>query len=156
MISAELTTGRRFAVVLQPGDDVFASLAAVCAEHGIEQGYLPVFLGAFTRAALIGTCSPIDDHDAPLPDAVHLEGVEGTGSGTIAFDPATGGVLVHVHAALGVKAYAANGYAGHLLSATVHYVTEIVVEEVTSPRFIRTPDAAAHGLANLAFAPPAG
>ena len=156
MISAELAVGRRFAVVLQPGDDVFASLAAVCAEHGIEQGYLPVFLGAFTRVSLIGTCAPIADHDAPLPDAVHLEGVEGSGSGTIAFDPATGGVLVHVHAAVGVKAYSANGYAGHLLSATVHYVTEIVVEEVTSPRFIRNPDAAAHGLANLAFAPPAG
>jgi len=155
MISAELAVGRRFAVVLQPGDDVFASLAAVCAEHGIEQGYLPVFLGAFTRVSLIGTCAPIADHDAPLPDAVHLEGVEGSGSGTIAFDPATGGVLVHVHAAVGVKAYSANGYAGHLLSATVHYVTEIVVEEVTSPRFIRKPDAAAHGLANLAFGPSA-
>jgi len=156
MISAELTTGRRFAVVLQPGDDVLASIAAVCAEHGIEQGYLPVFLGAFTRVSIIGTCSPVDDHDAPLPDSVHLEGVEGTGSGTVAFDPATGGVHVHVHVAVGVKAYSANGYAGHLLSATVHYVTEIVVEEVLSPRFIRSPDASAHGLANLAFVRSAG
>lgn len=151
MFSSELVTGRRFAVVLQPGDDVMASLAAVCAEHGIEQGYLPVFLGAFTRVSLIGTCSPINDHDAPLPDSVHLEGVEGTGSGTIAFDPATATVLSHVHVAVGVKAYSAHGYAGHLLAATVHYVTEIVIEEVLSPRFIRQPDAAAHGLANLAF-----
>jgi predicted DNA-binding protein with PD1-like motif len=151
MISAEITTGRRFAVVLQPGDDVLASIAAICAEHRIEQGYLPVFLGAFTRVSLIGTCSVIDDHDAPLPDSVHLEGVEGTGSGTIAFDPATGAVTPHVHVAVGVKAYSANGYAGHLLQATVHYVTELVIEEVLSPRFIRKPDAAAHGLANLSF-----
>ena len=151
MISTEIETGRHFAVVLQPGDDVLGSLAAVCAEHGIRQGYLPVFLGAFTRVSLIGTCSPIADHGAPLPDSVHLEGVEGTGSGTIAFDPSTGGVLAHVHVAVGVKAYAANGYAGHLLAATVHYVTEIVIEEVLSPRLTRVPDAAAHGLANLAF-----
>ena len=151
MISAELTVGRRFAVVLQPGDDVMSSLAAACAQHGIEQAYLPVFLGAFTTVSLIGTCSPIDDHDAPLPDSVHLEGVEGTGSGTIAVNAATGLLTPHVHVAVGVKAYSANGYAGHLLDATVHYVTEVIVEEVLSPAFVRRPDAAARGLANLAF-----
>jgi predicted DNA-binding protein with PD1-like motif len=151
VISTEITTGRRFALVLQPGDDVLGSLAAACSEHGIEQAYLPVFFGAFTRVALIGTCSPIADHDAPLPDSVHLEGVEGTGSGTIAWDSATGTVTPHVHVAVGVKAYSANGYAGHLLSATVHYVVEIVLEEVLTPRLSRVPDASARGIPNLAF-----
>jgi predicted DNA-binding protein with PD1-like motif len=146
-----LTTGRRIGVVLHPGDDVMASVAAVCAEHGIEQGYIPVFLGAFTRASLIGTCAPIADHEAPLPDSAHFEGVEGTGSGTIARNAVTGELAVHLHVAIGVKAYAANGYAGHLLAATVHYVTEIVIEEVVSPLWTRRPDAAAHGLANLTF-----
>jgi predicted DNA-binding protein with PD1-like motif len=151
LITTEITTGRRFLLVLQPGDDVLGSLAAACAERGIEQAYLPVFLGAFTRVSLIGTCSPIADHDAPLPDSVHLEGVEGTGSGTIAWDRATGSVTPHVHVAVGVKAYSANGYAGHLLSATVHYVVEIVLEEVLAPRLTRVPDPAASGLANLSF-----
>jgi predicted DNA-binding protein with PD1-like motif len=149
MFSSELTIGRRFAVVLQPGDDVLPSIVEACRENGIEQGYIPVFLGAFRSVRLIGTSAPIEDDDAPLPDAVHVANVEGTGSGTIAFDPA--GPIPHVHVAVGVKNYSASAYAGHLLSATVQYVTEIVIEEVLSPRFVKRPDPEARGLANLAF-----
>jgi predicted DNA-binding protein with PD1-like motif len=151
VISSEITAGRRFAVVLQPGDDVMGGILDACAEHGITQGYIPVFIGAFTDVSLIGTCAAILDHDAPLPDSSHLTGVEGAGSGTIAFNAETGATSIHLHVAVGVKAYAANGYAGHLIAATVHYVTEVIIEEVTAPRFERRADAAAHGLANLAF-----
>jgi predicted DNA-binding protein with PD1-like motif len=149
VFSTEISVARQFAVVLQPGDDVLGCIAAVCAEQAIEQGYFPVFLGAFSRVSLIGTCGPVEDPDAPLREAVHLGNVEGTGSGTIAGGPS--GVLAHVHVAVGLKSYSATGYAGHLLQATVQYVTEIVIVEVVSPRFERIPDPAAHNIANLAF-----
>ena len=55
MFSTELTAGRRFAVVLQPGDDVMDSLTRFCRDNGVEQGYLPVFLGAFSDMTVIGT-----------------------------------------------------------------------------------------------------
>jgi predicted DNA-binding protein with PD1-like motif len=152
MFSTELVGGRRFAVVLQPGDDILGALAEACAAHGIQQGYLPVFLGAFTEVSLIGTCQPIEDEDAPLKDSVRVTNVEGTGSGTIAWDADSQSVQIHVHVAIGMKARSAEGYAGHLLGGTVHYVTEIVVEEVLAPRFLRRPDPAAHDIANLVFA----
>jgi hypothetical protein len=87
VFSTEISVARQFAVVLQPGDDVLGCIAAVCAEQAIEQGYFPVFLGAFSRVSLIGTCGPVEDPDAPLREAVHLGNVEGTGSGTIAWGP---------------------------------------------------------------------
>ncbi|GAA3873160.1 hypothetical protein GCM10022381_15200 [Leifsonia kafniensis] len=151
MFSAELTAGRRFALVLQPGDDVTDSLTRFCRENGVEQGYLPVFLGAFSALSLIGTCEPVDDEFEPMPKSVHLTNVEGIGSGTIAWDGDGLRVLPHLHVAVGLKSYSATAYAGHLLAATVQYVTEIVVEEVTSPRFSRVPDPAARGIPNLSF-----
>lgn len=151
MFSAELTAGRRFALVLQPGDDVTESLTRFCRENGVEQGYLPVFLGAFSTLSLIGTCEPVDDEFEPMPKSVHLTNVEGIGSGTIAWDGDGARVLPHLHVAVGLKSYSATAYAGHLLAATVQYVTEIVVEEVVSPRFSRVPDPAARGIANLRF-----
>lgn len=151
MFSSELSTGRRFAVVLQAGDDVLGSLAEFCAENGVEQAYLPVFLGAFSEVTLIGTCERVDDEDEPMPKSVHLTNVEGIGSGTIAWGGADSGVLPHLHAAVGLKSYSATAYAGHLLAATVQYVTEIVVEEVLSPRFSRVPDPAARNIPNLSF-----
>jgi predicted DNA-binding protein with PD1-like motif len=149
MFSTELVGGRRIAVVLQPGDDILGALGEACAAHGIEQGYLPVFLGAFTEVSLIGTCLPVEDEDVPLKDSVLLTNVEGTGSGTIAWDAAATSVQIHLHVAIGMKSRAAAGYAGHLLGGTVHYVTEVVVEEVLAPRFARRPDPAAHDIPNL-------
>lgn len=153
MFSAELRTGRRFALVLQPGDDVTESLTTFCRENGVEQGYLPVFLGAFSALSLIGTCEPVDDEFEPMPKSVHLTNVEGIGSGTIAWSEHGQHVLPHLHVAVGLKSYSATAYAGHLLAATVQYVTEIIVEEVLSPRFSRVPDPAARGIPNLSFTP---
>jgi predicted DNA-binding protein with PD1-like motif len=153
MFSTELVGGRRIAVVLQPGDDVFGALGQACAAHGIEQGYLPVFLGAFTEVSLIGTCLPVPDEDLPMKDSVRLTNVEGTGSGTIAWDAEANCVQVHLHVAIGMKSQSASGYAGHLLGGTVHYVTEVVVEEVLAPRFLRRADPAAHNIPNLVFDP---
>lgn len=153
MFSTELVGGRRIAVVLQPGDDILGALGEACAAHGIEQGYLPVFLGAFTEVSLIGTCLPVEDEDLPMKDSVRLTNAEGTGSGTIAWDAGTSSVQVHLHVAIGMKSRSAEAYAGHLLSGTVHYVTEIVVEEVLAPRFLRRADPTAHNIPNLVFAP---
>lgn len=151
MFSTEITTGRRFAVVLQPGDDVMDSLGQFCRDNGVEQGYLPVFLGAFSALSIIGTCERVEDEFEPMPKAVDLSNVEGIGSGTIAWDADAERVLPHLHVAVGLKSYSATAYAGHLLSATVQYVTEVIVEEVTAPRFSRVPDPAARGIPNLSF-----
>jgi predicted DNA-binding protein with PD1-like motif len=149
MKSSLVQSGRRLLVILDPGDDVLPALIAACVQNDIVQGYVPVFVGAFRTATLIGTHGSIIDSDAPLADSVVVTNVEGLGSGTIA--SGIEGAIPHLHVALGEKGKGAASSAGHLLSAEVQYVTEIVVEEIVSPQLVKRPDPAARGLANLAF-----
>jgi predicted DNA-binding protein with PD1-like motif len=151
MRCAEVGRGRRIVVVLENGDDVLASIARACAAHGIRAAIIPVFLGAFSTVSLIGTRDPIADHDVPLPAVTDVHWVEGVGGGSVA--PAEDGSLaVHLHAAVGVKADAALGYAGHVTAAITHYTAELVLDEVTDAELVRRPDAAAHGIPTLCFA----
>jgi predicted DNA-binding protein with PD1-like motif len=149
MITAEVTSGRRIAVVLQPGEDVILSIVAACRAADVEQGYIPVFLGAFRRVRLIGTDALILDEDAPLGNSIDVTNAEGLGSGSIA--SSFEGPVVHLHVAVGAKGDGARARAGHLLSAEVQYVTELVIDEVLAPRLVKVVDPAARGLANLAF-----
>lgn len=151
MQSAELTRGRRIGVVLHSGDEVLASIAAACIEHNVRQAVIPVFLGAFRSARFIASHGEIADQEIPLADSTEVEYVEGIGSGTISWNESTASHNVHVHVAVGVKDQAAAAYAGHLLSATTHYVAEIVIDEVLSPTMTRVPDAGSYGLNNLHF-----
>ncbi len=149
MFAAELSVGRRFLVVLQPGDDVLGGIRDFCAENGVEQAYLTTFLGAYTEAELIGTADPITDEDAPLPESVVVRNSEGIGSGTVV--TVDGVCTPHIHVAIGEKGDSAAAYAGHLLSGTVQYVTEIIAVEILGPRLTRRSDPAARGLANIAL-----
>jgi predicted DNA-binding protein with PD1-like motif len=149
--SAELQTGRRIGVVLSAGEDVLASIAAVCVEHNIRQAVIPVFLGAFRSVRFIASESPILDQEAPLKETTSVEYVEGLGSGSVTWNAESSAHTVHLHVAVGVKDQAAGAYAGHLLAAETHYVAELVLDEVLSPTMTRVPDAAAYGLENLRF-----
>lgn len=151
MRSAEVTPGRRIAVVLHSGDDVLASIAAACTEHGIRQGYIPLFLGAFRAVRFIASQVPGADPEPPLKDSVEVTYAEGVGSGSITWDAETGAPHVHLHVAIGVKDTGATGFAGHVLAATTHYVAELVIDEVLSPVMTREQDELAYGLKNLSF-----
>lgn len=137
-------------MALEPGEEVLASIAALCEEHQFRSAVIPVFLGAFTRVTLIGTREPVADEDAPLPLSETVEWVEGLGAGTAAPD-AAGTPVVHLHAAVGRKSAGAAAYAGHVLSAVTHYTAEILIEEVLGPPLWRSPDPAAHGIPTLRF-----
>jgi predicted DNA-binding protein with PD1-like motif len=146
-----VTSGRRILVVLEPGDEVIGALAAACREHAVRQAAVTAFLGAFSRVELIGTSEPVADPDLPLPLSTVLEHVEGTASGTVApgVDSADGDVVVHLHAAVGVKGAAALGYVGHVLRATTHYTAEVLLEELHGVELLRRPDERAHGIPTL-------
>jgi predicted DNA-binding protein with PD1-like motif len=147
-------SGRRFAVVLEPGEEVLAAIGAACERHQVQAAFVPVFLGAFTQVTLIGTREPVPDEDVPLPRSVTVEWAEGLGSATVA-PGADGEPIVHLHAAVGRKSDGALGYAGHVLSAVTHYTAEIVIEEIPGTVIERRPDPAAHGLNTLRFGGPA-
>jgi predicted DNA-binding protein with PD1-like motif len=150
--TSEVTVGRRVAVVLEPGDDVLGCLAEACRAHGIRQGFVPVFSGAFRSVRFIAADTPVRDQEPPLPHEVAVTYTEGIGSGTILWDEDSQAALPHVHLAVGVKNAAAAGFAGHLLGAEAHYTVEILVEEVVTPAMLRVPDPGAYGIPTLRFA----
>ena len=123
-----MVTGRRLVLSLEPGDEVLASIGDACRRHGFEQAVVVVLSGALRTARLIGTNRPEGDPELPL--------------------------AVHVHVALGEKGSGARAVAGHLLSGTTHYVVEVVLDEVLSPRFYREATIATYGVPALTFAPP--
>ncbi|WP_170285629.1 PPC domain-containing DNA-binding protein [Microbacterium rhizomatis] len=145
-----ITTGRRLALAIEPGEEVLACIADACRRHGIEQAIITVFSGALRTATLIGTTRPPDDSEAPLGDTIDVVYTEGIGSGTVSYDAAAG-YVVHLHVALGEKNAACRSVAGHMLSGTVHYVAEVVLDEVVSPRFGRESSVATSGVATLTF-----
>ncbi|WFB08775.1 DNA-binding protein [Streptomyces sp. LX-29] len=137
MRARELTVGRTFGITFDHGDDFFGALDEFCREHGICQGYIPMFIGAFSEAELVGTCEKLDHPEAPLWSRTHVETVEALGCGTLARDPETDKVLPHVHVAAGLKGQSAQGKTSHLLSARVQFLTELLVVEVTAPVMTR-------------------
>jgi len=147
--------GRRLLAVLEPGEEVLASLAALCERNQFTAAVIPVFLGAFTNVTLIGTNEPVPDEEVPLPQSVVIEWVEGFGTATV-FPGPDGTPTVHLHAAVGKRSTGALGYAGHVLSAVTQYTAEVLIEEVTGPPGQRLPDPAAHGLTTLHFQTAAG
>lgn len=153
MQSSEVTSGRRVALVLEPGDEVLASVAAACREHGIRQGFVPVFSGAFRSVRFIAADAPVPDQEPPLRQEVTVTYTEGIGSGTILWDEVAGAALPHLHLAVGVKNAAAAGFAGHLLGAEAHYTVEVLVEEVVAPAMLRVPDPRAFGIPTMRFGP---
>jgi predicted DNA-binding protein with PD1-like motif len=153
MRSHELTTGRTFAVTFDHGEDFFATLAAFCRDNDIRHGYIPMFIAGFAEAEIVGACGKLADPHAPVWSRVHLTGVEAVGCGTLAHDPGTGDVLPHIHASLGEKARSAVGHTSHLLSATVQFLVEMIVVEVTAPVMTRPPNPALYDVPTLTFGP---
>jgi predicted DNA-binding protein with PD1-like motif len=148
MRSAQVSPGRRFVVVLEPGEEVLEAIGGLCHHHQIRAAIVPVFFGAFSQVTLIGTREPVEDEDAPMPQSTTVEWVEGLGSATVA-PGEDGRLMVHLHAAVGKKSEGALAYAGHVLSAVTHYTAEIVVEEVLGTILERRLDPSAHGLNTL-------
>lgn len=133
----ELTTGRTFAVGFEHGEDFHTALAEFCRDHDVKQGYIPMFVAGFATTQLVGTCHKIENPDAPLWHTVHLTGLEALGCGTIAYDTQSGAIKPHIHVAVGEKARSANGYTGHLVEATVQFLTEMYLVEVDAPVMTR-------------------
>jgi predicted DNA-binding protein with PD1-like motif len=150
MQAHELTVGRTFGVTFDHGEDFFETLAAFCREHGIRQGYIPMFLAGFAEAEIVGTCEKLEDPQAPVWSKVHLENVEAFGCGTIA-DDTVGGILPHIHTTLGLKERSATGHTSHLLSARVQFLVEMLVLEVVSPTITRPRNADLYDVPLLRF-----
>lgn len=139
MRSAELTLGRRFVVVLDPGEEMLSALAGWAAQHEVASATVDMFFGAFRGVGLIATHEPVADPEPPLPARVDVAYVEGVGAGSIA--TVDGAPVAHLHIAAGAKDAGGAAYAGHVLHAETHYTVEVVVQEVLAPSFAPEPSA---------------
>src|SRR5690349_20749692 len=121
--------GRTFAVHFDHGDVFYTALAEFCADHDVRQGFIPMFIAGLREVQLVGTCEKLEDPAAPVWSTVHLENVEAVGAGTLAYDEASGGVLPHIHASVGLKAQSANANTSHLIGAKIHFLADMYVGE---------------------------
>ncbi|MFV2104771.1 PPC domain-containing DNA-binding protein [Micromonospora sp. LOL_024] len=140
MRSHDLTPGRMIGVVFDHGDDFFTALADACRAHGIKQGYIPMFIAGLSTAKIVGTCQRLDNPDAPVWAHVDLTNVEALGGGTIAWDDTNQKILPHIHLTAGLKEHSATAHTSHLLDATVQFLTEILIIEISTPAMRRLPN----------------
>jgi predicted DNA-binding protein with PD1-like motif len=126
-------------LVLEPGEEVLATVTRWAEREGVTSATVDMFFGALRSARLIATNGEMADPEPPLPDQVELAYLEGVGAGSIG--TVDGRTVVHLHLAAGAKGEAGAAYAGHLLAAETHYTLEMVVQEVLDPVFRLEPDA---------------
>lgn len=137
MRAAELTMGRTFVVHFDHGDDFYTALADFCREHEVRQGFIPMFIAGMRDVELVGTCEKLQNPEAPVWTAVHLNDVEALGAGTLAYDDETETVLPHIHVSVGLKAHSATGHTSHLLGARIQFLTEMYLVEIQQPKLSR-------------------
>lgn len=121
----------------------------------MRQGYIPAFIAGFREVRIVGTCEKLDNPNAPVWAAVHLSNVEALGAGTLAYDQANDRVAPHIHVSVGVKEHSATGHTSHLLAATVQFLTEMLIIEVTAPDMQRIPQPDLYDVPLLQFGPDA-
>ncbi|WP_026923797.1 PPC domain-containing DNA-binding protein [Glycomyces arizonensis] len=146
-----LDIGRTVAVTFEHGEDFFKALRCACEEAGIRQGYIPLFLAGMSEAELAGTCRKPEDPEAPVWSAVHLTNLEAVGAGSLAWDEEHQAVSPHVHLSVGTRQHGALGYTSHLLAATVQFLTEMIIVEVTAPQARRIKNRALYDVPVLTF-----
>lgn len=139
MRSTEVTIGRTFLVVFDHGDDFFLALQDFCRSNSVKQGFIPSFIAGFSEVSIVGTCEKLENPAAPVWSKVQLTNVEAYGGGTLAYDPDHDTIRPHIHVAVGLKEHSATGHTSHLLDASVQFLTEMMLIEVTSPDLRRLP-----------------
>ncbi|MEU8779081.1 DUF296 domain-containing protein [Streptomyces sp. NPDC048606] len=152
---AQVRPGRQFVLALDHGEDFFVGLARFCEDQGIRSGYIPMFVGGFRSARLVGSCEPLADPEAPLWKEIEVETLEALGGGTLAWDVEKDCLAPHIHVAAGIKGAAADGRVSHLLGATVQFICEITVVEVlgdvAGPALTRSRDVDLYDVPLLGF-----
>lgn len=151
MRASEVTVGRTFVVAFDHGDDFFEALEKFCRQYDVQQGYIPMFIAGLSRVELVGACERAADPAAPVWSSVSRESCEAVGAGTIAFDPDTSDIVPHVHVAVGEKFNSAAGSTSHLLGATVQFLAELTVVEITGPQITRPRSPELYDVPLLAF-----
>jgi predicted DNA-binding protein with PD1-like motif len=151
--SQELRLGRTFGVAFDHGEDFFTALGDFCRASGVRQGYIPMFIAGFAEVEVVGTCTKLENPQAPVWSSVHLTNVEALGGGTIAYDDGDGQILPHIHATVGLKEHSATGHTSHLLSAKIQFLTEMLLVEVKEPAMERQHDPGLYDVPLLRFKP---
>jgi predicted DNA-binding protein with PD1-like motif len=151
MRSREAVTGRTIVVAFDHGDDFYSALSEACHAHDIRSAYIPMFIAGFSAVDLVGTCERLADPQAPVWSRVQLTNVEAVGAGTIAWDHTAQAIAPHIHVAVGLKELSASGHTSHLLGATVQFLTEMIIVEVTDPLLRREREPALYDVPLLRF-----
>lgn len=130
--------GRTFILKLEQGEDLIGGIAALVAEHGVDNAVILTGIATLDRASLNvvqGTDYPIDfitNHSDTSCEVVAIDGFICDGE-------------VHLH---GVLADTTHTYAGHLnRGCCILYLAELVIQELLDLNIERRPNE--HGVSQI-------
>lgn len=130
--------GRTFILKLEQGEDLIGGIAALVAEHGVDNAVILTGIATLDRASLNvvqGTDYPIDfitNHSDTSCEVVAIDGFICDGE-------------VHLH---GVLADTTHTYAGHLnRGCRILYLAELVIQELLDLNIERRPNE--HGVSQI-------
>nr|WP_247674420.1 DNA-binding protein [Micromonospora sp. C51] len=131
------------------GDDFYTALTHACHTHGIRQSYIPIFIAGLSTAKIVGTCHRLDNPNAPVWSHVDLTNIEP--SPAAPSPGATPRLPPHPHHHR-PEEQSATAHTSHLLDATVQFLTEMLLIEITSATMYRQPNPHLHNVPQLKFA----
>ena len=99
-----------------------------------DDGYVSDVVRRRDIAVLVARRTGLGVLEGALREAGVPYRVEG---GTLAYDEAEHRVLPHIHVTVGLKQHSAAGHTSHLLRASVQFLTEMLLIEVTAPQIRR-------------------
>lgn len=143
IFSAEGTAGKTVLARIAPGEDLFASLAEICARHGIRSGYIASMIGSLRSADVVCvTADPENPERSVYLEPFRMEGrIElVTAAGVIGEDD-RGDLSVHLHGVLAGSDM--KPVAGHLADrgeTRVLATAEAVIVGFSGAGFIRSFD----------------
>lgn len=136
-ISSTGTQEKTIVARIKPGNDLIESIQEIMKEYDIKSGYIPVIHGCFDELTLLTVHHNPDNPGDPLDETITFkENLVFVGSGTIA--NSNGEKFVHIHLTAAKKDGSA--ISGHLLSANILLVTEIVIVKLENIKMCRKID----------------
>lgn len=127
--------GKTVVVSLKRGDDLLFNILETCRKHDIKQGFIPTMVAALSNIEL--SVSVNGEFKVVTNANVKIKGpAEFLGMGTIS--QKKGHTYLHLHGAFGSKGR--QTVIGHLISAKVAIVAEIIIQEIEGIKMQKQPD----------------
>lgn len=146
-LSTETTQGRTIIARFKPNQDLITAINNLLIEKNIKAGYIPTLIGGLKSLRLATRQAGEDENHPAIVQSEFKEAFEYFGMGTIA--TVDDKPSIHIHLSGGKTG--GESVAGHLLSAEIVLLTEVVIVECVDIRMTRVQDPTVYNYPLLSF-----